>query len=144
MGLTSTGEPRYALSFLLLVPVHLAATLFFLKLAVKEVDELRRLADKRPSTVSVVRAIHFRESYIHPLALPIKGNALFWKECLKDGSYWSLSTKWLGPAVLAVAALCLICHPFTTRQEMLGGFVEIRGFMVFCSVLLISLSWVYT
>ena len=46
-------------------------------------------------------------SRIHPWAWPIDGDALFWKECIKDGTTCSLSLRWLlwGVGVVAAGAV---------------------------------------
>ncbi len=41
-------------------------------------------------------------STIHPLALPVREPALFWKECVKDGTSWSLRGRWLTWALLLI------------------------------------------
>lgn len=46
-------------------------------------------------------------SRIHPWAWPIGGDALWWKECLKDGTSWSLSIRWalIGLGLVPIAAI---------------------------------------
>ena len=47
-------------------------------------------------------------SRIHPLALPVGDRALFWKECMKDGTRWSLTFKWflIAAAIVMAPAVC--------------------------------------
>ena len=47
-------------------------------------------------------------SNIHPLAFPIRDSALFWKECLKDGTSWSLRAGWVGSGIIKLLVpICL-------------------------------------
>jgi ABC-type transport system involved in multi-copper enzyme maturation permease subunit len=59
----------------------------------------RKIGAERPR-----RAVHHL-SRIHPLAWPIEGHALFWKECLKDGDQLSLTYRWLWLPAVAVPLL---------------------------------------
>jgi ABC-type transport system involved in multi-copper enzyme maturation permease subunit len=54
------------------------------------------------------RKRHAAVSKIHPLAFPIHDSALFWKECLKDGTSWSLRSGWVGLGMIALLApICI-------------------------------------
>ncbi|MCI0378538.1 MAG: ABC transporter permease subunit [Gemmataceae bacterium] len=59
-----------------------------------------------------VRAARRRgaQSRIHPAALPIPDTALHWKETLKDGSEYSLTYRWLRPALLVVLLAAVPCR----------------------------------
>ncbi len=102
--------------------------------AIELVAQLRLADDKKPQRTSTVmvlrdqddspvkrlfyrpddevfyarRGRRKRTSKIHPLALPIPDDALFWKECMKDGSTWSLTWNWffwMAGSVLILALL---------------------------------------
>jgi len=105
---TSEGIPQYWASMLCILPAHVALTRGFLEYAIDQVGQLRKLETKpiKKTTGSFALTDNRRKalkskkgklqgSYIHPLALPIREKALFWKECMKDGSRWSLTFWWI-------------------------------------------------
>lgn len=122
--LTRNWVAWYAPSLLVLVVVHALTTLAALSLAVGAMDRVRRderrqprkltgafaLADRAPPPPPRGRRRRRRSeaSRIHPLALPIPDAALFWKECLKDGSSWSLRFRWFPIALALVLAPALV------------------------------------
>ena len=124
----------YILSLVLLAILHVPVAWVHLKDAIDEMRVLRNLetkpkpkqqaraftlADTRPQRVQR-RKGRLLGSYIHRLALPIREPALFWKECLKDGTTWSLTISWLGFFVLGIAGVSLLCRlllVFFSRED---------------------------
>jgi hypothetical protein len=102
------GHPLYLAPLIVFVPVHLwlAATAWYN--AILQMDRLRREERRRPRattgalTLTDDRPVRHKVgkrgqtgSRIHPWAWPVRGHALFWKECLKNGTTYSLSLRWL-------------------------------------------------
>jgi ABC-type transport system involved in multi-copper enzyme maturation permease subunit len=120
----SWGIASLAIGLLFLAIVHAIITRICLLQTIKEMQLLRNLevkptkekarsftlSDEKPQKVKM-RKGRAVGSYIHRLALPIREPALFWKECLKDGTTWSLTFAWFGYFVLGVAVVCLVCQP---------------------------------
>jgi ABC-type transport system involved in multi-copper enzyme maturation permease subunit len=109
VGRLGTPEPFYFLALPLLAIGHLTIAIITLHEAVN-VMEFKRREERRGlrknigalSLADEVQKLPERagkrgevRSRIHPWARRIRGDALFWKECIKDGSSWSLSTRWL-------------------------------------------------
>jgi ABC-type transport system involved in multi-copper enzyme maturation permease subunit len=131
--------PWYSLSLLLTVPAYglLSGWLLFLsvrrmrRFRVEEVRRPRRLSgaltltDNRTAAPAPQRK-HRAASRMHPLAQRIRDNALFWKECLKDGTGWSLTARWLLVAIGIVLApapayrLLAPLAPEAQRRELWG------------------------
>ena len=116
-----TKAAMFALTIAVLTVGHLALAWRNLDLAIRQMNQLRTvetkpkhkqqakafsLADSAPPTVRT-RQGRMLGSYIHRLALPIREPALFWKECLKDGTTWSLTISWFGYFALIIAGVCL-------------------------------------
>ena len=112
---TSEGIPHYWASMLFTLPAYVLLTMFFLAQAMAQLKRLRKLETKpiKKATGAFAladnRNMRLRSrkgklmgSYIHPLALPIRDQALFWKECMKDGSRWSLTVWWLSFFVVGI------------------------------------------
>lgn len=112
-------EPWFSLSLGLLLPIHLGLGALFVTLAVRRMVNVRLEVTRRPRKAAAALTLaekpaperhgkrwKFR-SRIHPLALPIRDRAIFWKECLKDGTAWSLTFKWALVAAGVVVALGL-------------------------------------
>lgn len=128
-------EPRYALSLLLLAVPHflimwlcLRSTIARMQVLVQQQKRLPRkmsgaltLADNRPVSKKIGKRGQ-TQSRINPLAWPVSDNALHWKECLKDGTTYSLSARWLIVGIVAVAVasgLFRLLH--TLRPPLEGG-----------------------
>lgn len=122
-GLGPVDGPLYFSSLIPLVLLHAGLTVVALRSAIARMEFLRREERKqtRKATGSLAltdnRPISKRtgkrgqaQSRIHPWAWPVTGNALFWKECLKDGSTHSLSVRWLLYGVGFVAAVSASYH----------------------------------
>ncbi len=118
-GFGRDGQPWFSVALVPLVVAHLAIAYHFVFKAIKRTTQIRREERKLPAKMTSAFAladvshadlkrpgVARRASRIHPLALPISDNALFWKECLKDGSRFSLTWLWLlvPLAVLPAAA----------------------------------------
>jgi ABC-type transport system involved in multi-copper enzyme maturation permease subunit len=114
-GPGAEGTPRYWEALIVLVPTHWFLTYLFLLQAMAQMDVLRRLETvplkKKSAAFSLTdektkplktRKGRLQGSHIHPLAMPISDRALFWKECLKDGTNWSLTWTWAGTFLLVV------------------------------------------
>ncbi len=112
------GQPWYFASIFPFLLVHLAISYHFVLHAIKRMNQLRREERKAPVKTTGAFALadtprvdprgargKKKASLIHPLALPISDNALFWKECLKDGSRFSLTFLWLVIPLLALPAI---------------------------------------
>ncbi len=97
------GIPWYLASLVPLAPIYLLLTGGLVRQTIKAMNRVRREERRRlrkvtgafsltdnPTTDPSPRPRRAPVSSIHPLALPIRGSALFWKECLKDGTGWSL------------------------------------------------------
>lgn len=114
--------PDYWSALLILAAVHGSLTLLALYQSVRRMEFLRReerrapkkttgalaLTDNRPISLAVGKRGQAK-SRIHPWAWPVWGNALLWKECVKDGSTYSLSSRWLliGLAIVVPLAITL-------------------------------------
>jgi ABC-type transport system involved in multi-copper enzyme maturation permease subunit len=111
------GSAHYGTPLILLGIIHGIVTVATLRDAIAQVEVLRHEERKKPRkltgalTLTDNRPVSTRtgkrgqvKSRVHPWAWPIKGNALFWKECLKDGTDYSLSARWffIGLAVVVV------------------------------------------
>jgi ABC-type transport system involved in multi-copper enzyme maturation permease subunit len=125
----------YVLTFLALM--HVCLTAIALRESIRQMEVLRRQERRKPRkttgalTLTDDRPISKKTgkrgqtgSRIHPWAWPVRGHALFWKECLKDGTEYSLSVGWLwrGLAVVAgFSVLFQIVHAlFPPPQGQLG------------------------
>jgi ABC-type transport system involved in multi-copper enzyme maturation permease subunit len=108
-ALRGTNHPAlwYAPSLFVLSGFYALVAVYCVSKAVDRMVTVRLEVSRRPKKSSAAmsladnqapvrkgRRIKFR-SRIHPLALPIRDAALFWKECMKDGSSYSLSWRWL-------------------------------------------------
>jgi ABC-type transport system involved in multi-copper enzyme maturation permease subunit len=111
------GQAWYFASIFPFLIVHLALSYHFVLHAIKRITLLRREERKALAKVTGSFALtdtpradpkrrrSKKESLIHPLALPIPDNAMFWKECLKDGSRFSLTWIWLLIPAIALPAV---------------------------------------
>jgi ABC-type Na+ efflux pump permease subunit len=111
--------PWYGASLAILIPLYTGTALFFLYLAVGNMRRFRLEERRRPRRLTSALSLtdsrepaprqrkHKARSRIHPLAQPVRDHALFWKECLKDGTGWSLSARWLAAAVGIVLAVAV-------------------------------------
>jgi ABC-type transport system involved in multi-copper enzyme maturation permease subunit len=114
-----SDEPRFWSALVPLALFHAGLTLLALRRSIQGMEFLRR--EERRKTKKTTRALTLTDnrpiktkigkrgqtgSRIHPLAWPIRGDPLFWKECVKDGSLYSLTLRWFlfGAAAVAVAA----------------------------------------
>jgi ABC-type transport system involved in multi-copper enzyme maturation permease subunit len=133
--------PWYAGTMLLCLPVYLATALLLLQTAIGNMRQFRREQLNRPRRLSSALSLtdnrpppprqrrHKAVSHIHPLAQPVRDNALFWKECLKDGSGWSLSARWLVPAVgiVLVSAVVVRLMVYGAHQGAPANERELRA-----------------
>ncbi len=128
-------EPWYGVCALLLVPFYLLLTIAMLDAALRSMRHFRLAERRRPRRLTgalsltddraeaPVQRRHRARSRIHPLARAVRDRALFWKECLKDGTGWSLTGRWAltGAGLVAAASLAyrlaeLGCAPADLRQ----------------------------
>jgi ABC-type transport system involved in multi-copper enzyme maturation permease subunit len=106
-GVFIQSVPRYGVSLMLIAPLHAIVAAAALCFAVHSLRKFR-LSERRRSrrltaalSLTDTRAAapaqrkHRARSRIHPLARAVRDNALFWKECLKDGTGYSLTLRWL-------------------------------------------------
>jgi hypothetical protein len=113
------GQAHYWLPVVLLALGHGSLALFALHQSIGRMEVLRREERRKPRkttgalTLTDKRSISTKtgkrgqvKSRIHPWAWPIGDRALFWKECVKDGTHYSLSVRWFyaGLAVIIVVA----------------------------------------
>lgn len=115
--LSESGQPNYWIPLLMFPVAHIAVARHFLLVTIRQIEVLRHqerrlprkltgaltLTDDRPMPTKTGKRGKTK-SRINPLAWPIGSNAVFWKECLKDGTTYSLSASWLliGIAIVAV------------------------------------------
>jgi ABC-type transport system involved in multi-copper enzyme maturation permease subunit len=110
------GAPLYWIALPVIAAPHLIVTGVALKNAILRVEYLRREERRKPRKLtgaltmtdgqkisSKVGKRGQTKSRIHPLAWPIGDNALHWKECLKDGTTYSLTVRWLATGLVGVA-----------------------------------------
>jgi ABC-type transport system involved in multi-copper enzyme maturation permease subunit len=122
LGAGGRGIPWYFTSIWFLYPVYLILAWVLLRATITLMRKVRREEKRRPKKITGAFALADKPvprpqpsrrrvpgrrrravvSNIHPLALPIRGSALFWKECLKDGTSWSLRARWLIVGLLAI------------------------------------------
>jgi ABC-type transport system involved in multi-copper enzyme maturation permease subunit len=115
------GEPSYWISLAVLALAHCLVAFAALYQAIARMEILRREERRRPRkitgalTLTDKRPISTRtgkrgqtKSRIHPRAWPVRGHALWWKECIKDGTDFSLSIRWLYAGLAVVAGLSIV------------------------------------
>jgi ABC-type transport system involved in multi-copper enzyme maturation permease subunit len=101
-------EPIYWLPIPFIVVLHPLFAYYMVRETIARVEHLRK-SEKRGSRKST-GAISLTDApapapekagkrgqvktRIHPLAWPIVGDAVFWKECIKDGTRFSLTYRW--------------------------------------------------
>lgn len=108
---------------------HLAYSAFLIRETIVRMEILRREEKQRPrkstgaltltdETKPIPKSGKHGEtrSRIHPLAWPIVGDVLWWKECLKDGTGFSLTCRW-ALITLAVIPLCGAAYQALTISE---------------------------
>jgi hypothetical protein len=182
LGLISTwsaagtsGALPYGVIYLVMAFFYPGAALFFIWLAVRRVRNLRlawmsagrvperrwrspAVAQGRPRRIAMPRPaeerqIIFHRSRIHEFAMPIREPALFWKEGLKDGDFWSLSCRWLTSLGCAVAFLvfCFWCGvasgardkgaDLPSTREVMRGFGALGAFGLYFVGLAVYAVW---
>jgi ABC-type transport system involved in multi-copper enzyme maturation permease subunit len=133
------GAPRYLLALPILLGIYGGFTWLALNEAVRLMEFQRRqerrglrkstaalaLTDELPPALRAPGKRGQVRSRIHPWAREIGPDALFWKECIKDGSGWSLSARWLGRAFLFIVLAALLSHSFAALG--LGGKSFVRN-----------------
>jgi ABC-type transport system involved in multi-copper enzyme maturation permease subunit len=116
--LPGSPEPIYELAIPIMAPLHMIYAWNMVRGTITRMEYLRKV-EKRGSkkatgafTLSDNPVLEKKpgkrgqvKSRIHPLAWPIVGDAIFWKEWLKDGTRWSLTYRW---ALIALGVLPLI------------------------------------
>jgi ABC-type transport system involved in multi-copper enzyme maturation permease subunit len=151
----SGGGLSYGVIYMGMAFFYLGAALFFIWLAVRRVRNLRlawmtagRVPERRWRSPAVVgrrprripmhrppeeRRVVRHLSRINVLALPIRGPALFWKEGIKDGDYWSLSYRWLicVGCVMAFLVVCFWCGTATGVHDKGHDLPSTRDIMAF-------------
>jgi ABC-type transport system involved in multi-copper enzyme maturation permease subunit len=113
--------PDFLWPLLVVIPAHGFLAVVVVSDAIRRMDYLRRSERRKPrgiagtmglsdtpNVASVPGTCGQVRSKIHPLAWPIGDNALFWKECIKDGSSWSLNPRWLPRALGIVLGAALV------------------------------------
>jgi ABC-type transport system involved in multi-copper enzyme maturation permease subunit len=117
-GVATQGAAQYGLPLVVLAIWRIGLTYFALRGAISQMEVLRReeyrkprkitgaltLTDNRPISTRI-RKRGQTASRIHPLAFPVRGHALFWKECIKDGTDYSLRVHWLSRGLAVVLVL---------------------------------------
>jgi ABC-type Na+ efflux pump permease subunit len=151
--------PWYLTSLALIVPVYVVVTAIPLTLALRNLARCRLEEQKRPQRLTAALALtdnrqpapaqrmHRARSRIHPLARTIHGNALFWKECLKDGTTFSLTVRWLLVAVAVVVIGGVVCrvglyletNPFGPVRGIGGAFAYSFYFLALAAYVLLVL-----
>jgi ABC-type transport system involved in multi-copper enzyme maturation permease subunit len=117
----SSGQANYFLPLILLVAVHGFVAWMAILHTIGRMETIRKAERKKPRkltgalTLTDNRAISTKtgkrgqaKSRIHPDALPVRGHALFWKECMMDGTEYSLSVRWVFVGMAGVAALAIV------------------------------------
>jgi ABC-type transport system involved in multi-copper enzyme maturation permease subunit len=113
-----------------MIPLHIVFAYFMIQGTILRMEYLRK-SEKRKSTKStgamslsdapVVQQKPGKrgqvKSRIHPLAWPVTGDAIFWKECRKDGTRWSLTVRW----VLIAMGIVPIVGMFFQLLALAGG-----------------------
>jgi len=106
--LVGSLEPDYWAAIPLIVPLHIVYAWYTVQATITRMEYLRKaekrgskratgaltlsdapVAEKKPGKRGQVK------SRIHPLAWPVVGDAIFWKECRKNGTRWSLTVRWV-------------------------------------------------
>jgi ABC-type transport system involved in multi-copper enzyme maturation permease subunit len=139
--------PNYLWPLLAVVPAHGFLALIVVRDAIGRMEYLRRSERRKPRAAtgamglsdtpkpaSIPGARGQVRSRIHPLAWPIGEDALHWKECLKDGSSWSLNPRWLLKAVGVVAMAGLFFRlviAITTMEETRRNLPGLLGVFAF-------------
>jgi ABC-type transport system involved in multi-copper enzyme maturation permease subunit len=125
-------EPWYGVALAVLVMAHASWSISLLLAAVANLQRYRLEKRKSPRRLTSALALtdnrrpdplqrkHRARSRIHPLARTVRGNALFWKECLKDGTGWSLSARWLLGAMAIVIMASIGFRMLLLPVEYLG------------------------
>jgi ABC-type transport system involved in multi-copper enzyme maturation permease subunit len=115
--------PNYEWSLPPLIAVHLAFAWFLLSQAILQMERLRMEERRQPKKSTGAFTLTDTpvgpppttgkrgetRSRIHPWAWPVRGDAMWWKECIKDGTSYSLSLRWLWIGVAILAAIALPC-----------------------------------
>lgn len=119
------GRAHYWFPLIVLAIAHGLLAYFTLRAAVSRMEFLRRDERRKPRkttgalTLTDGRPISTKtgkrgqtKSRIHPWAWPVRGDALWWKECLKDGTEYSLSVRWVYLGLVCVALLSVVFQIF--------------------------------
>lgn len=116
----------------ILIAGHMGLAAFMLHESIRHMEFLRKQEQRKPRKTSGALSLTDDNqepdprvgkrgqvrSRIHAWAWPISGHAIFWKECIKDGTDWSLSTRWLAVAVGIVVAVALVFRiPYSLANE---------------------------
>lgn len=140
--------PSYAFSLPMVALLHLLFIRGALGLAIAQMETFRKTERKKPMKTSGSLALTDAptgpepkpgkrgqvRSRIHPWAWPIRGDALWWKECIKDGTTPSLSVRWLLYSLLGVAAVAV---PWGIVRHLSEG-IEREGISA------LAFSWTFT
>lgn len=117
---TSPWQYLICLPFLAFAHLYLAFAAA-LPGSIRQMEVLRRSERRKPRKTTgaltltddrpIARKVGKRGqtgSRIHPWAWPIGERAMFWKECIKDGTEYSLSVRWLWRGLAVVAGLSIL------------------------------------
>ncbi len=131
----------YVLAFLAFV--HLCLSSIAVQESIRRMEVLRRQERRKPRkttgalTLTDDRPISKKigkrgqtGSRIHPWAWPIRWHALFWKECIKDGTEYSLSVRWLLRGLAVVAGLSVLFQILHAVNPPRQGEVGIRALAI--------------
>lgn len=132
-------EPSYIAAIPVMIPLHITFAYFMIVGTISRMEYLRK-AEKRGSkkaTGALMMSDSPRveqkagkhgevKSRIHPLAWPVRGDAILWKECLKDGTRWSLTIRWalVGLGIVPIAGTTFHLLALSSSD---AGIVFLRG-----------------
>jgi ABC-type transport system involved in multi-copper enzyme maturation permease subunit len=151
-----SGEAHYWFPLFLLVSVHLFLTFLFISQTIARMEALRKEERKRPRkqtgalTLTDKRVISTKvgkrgqtKSRIHPGAWPVRGHALFWKECLMEGTEYSLRARWVFIGLAAVSAgaiLFQVLHFLIPPRDEAGLGVRMMAYPLTFTAYFIALA----
>ncbi len=112
---------QYGCPLAFLAAAHVTLTRILLRESIIQMEVLRRQERRKPRkttgalTLTDDRPISKKigkrgqtGSRIHPWAWPVRDHALFWKECIKDGTEYSLSIRWLLRGLAVVVTIAVV------------------------------------
>jgi ABC-type transport system involved in multi-copper enzyme maturation permease subunit len=113
-------EPTYYGAAVVVIPLHVIFASNMIGATIRRMEYLRKSEKRGTKKSTGAMALSDApvvpqkpgkrgqvKSRIHPLAWPVRGDAIFWKECLKDGTRWSLTVRWvlIGMGLIPIAGV---------------------------------------